>query len=368
MREINNLSPDKLKQLKKRYCKTDDKVKDLIDEFGLVGVRPSQLYLLFDDEITDEQCPYCNSLMRRKPIARSTISGCDLRCPICEHKKHKFKFELCNCFGCIEKRKYEVWKFFQTEYSIEYGCLNEIDILSRIFLGALILYGEKQNGDIFSIEEQRKKITFWDTDIENERFYWLYNERTLIVSKKNVVENFPFNHNNTFNLDDDNGKLLYQLWVDEEDANRLYNGDVLGQQNIAIVWKEINLLEAQSYLIEQLVSYNLFYYIDEKINKILQNYVEKFSLLEILSVIKYTVELHISDFRMYRRDKKEIAREILYHLENYYEWAKLNRKKIRKYLKHIEYNEITYMSKYFYEIVLKDKELFKVLPNDLNIT
>ena len=220
----------------------------------------------------------------------------------------------------------------------------------------------------FPLKSKEKKITFWDTDIENERFYWLYNERTLIVSKKNVVENFPFNHNNTFNLDDDNGKLLYQLWVDEEDANRLYNGDVLGQQNIAIVWKEINLLEAQSYLIEQLVSYNLFYYIDEKINKILQNYVEKFSLLEILSVIKYTVELHISDFRMYRRDKKEIVREILYHLENYYEWAKLNRKKIRKYLKHIEYNEITYMSKYFYEIVLKDKELFKVLPNDLNIT
>ena len=49
LRKTNTLTAERLEELKKRYYETDEKTTDLIKEFGLIGVRPSQVYLLFDD-------------------------------------------------------------------------------------------------------------------------------------------------------------------------------------------------------------------------------------------------------------------------------------------------------------------------------
>lgn len=373
LRRINKLTSDRLNELKERYYNTDEKTADLIKEFGLIGVQPSQLYLLFDDVITEVKCPYCNSFMTCEPFSRSTSWGRDLKCPTCEHKAYKDEYELCYCDKCNQQREHELRKFFQTEHSVDYGSLAELNFIERLFLGTLNFYGRREiGGDILSMEKQKDNFTFWDKDEAEEKFYGLYNKKCLVVSSRSTLNDFRFNNSNKFDIYDDFINPPYELWLHPEDIEKLNLGDLCGREGIVSQWKEINRKEAKFYLIKILKSCHLRHYTNEQINDIIDDYIKEFSLSETLSAIKYVTTSHIHDLRMNKTDKSEIIKQVFFHLKTYYKWAILNRGKIRDYAKKFPIENITCLSQYFYMKVLKDEASFKVCPknfvNDESLT
>lgn len=368
LRKTNTLTAERLEELKKRYYETDEKTTDLIKEFGLIGVRPSQVYLLFDDIITDVKCPYCNSFMKCEPFSHSTTWGRDLECPTCEHKVYKYEYDLCHCVKCEKQREYELWKFFQTEHSVDYGVLGELNIFERLFLGALSVYGRREElGYILPIQKQKDSFTFWEDEEEEEKFYTLYKKRCVVVSPQSSLNDFRFNNSNTFDICDDFVKPPYELWFNSEDIEKLDNGDIFEKDEIMSLWKEINRREAKYYLIKIFESYYLRYYNDQQINAIIQDYIEEFSLAETLAAIKYVTMSHSHDLRIRKVEKREVVNQIFYHLKKYYQWARTNRRKIRDYARNFPFEDITYISQYFYAKVLKGKEFFNIHPKSFSL-
>ena len=356
LRVINNLAPEKLNELKKRYYE-GEKVSKLIEEFGLVEVGPSQVYLLFDDEVSDTLCPYCFTFMIRKPESRSSYSASNLQCPICAHKKSFNRYDICHCSNCDEKREFERWKFLQTEHSVEYGHFDDLTYTEFLFLGALYLYGRKGEGNsIVNISEQGRNFSFFHEEIEEEIFNSLYNKRFLVVSLENTVDKFHYTADNTFDLEDCKEDILYDLWVADEDLEKLEGANVFVFEDFEYFWRMINEGEATYYLIKLLDNY-YFRYEMSQVKSIVQKYIENFSLAETLSIIKYLVVNH-SDYRVRRVDRKEAMNVLEWSFDRYYNWAIKNHEKVAEFAKKVSFGSITKLSKYFYEKVLKDKEKF----------
>ena len=366
IRKNNPLSKEQYNELKRRYYETCETTADLIKEFNLVGIKSSQLYLLFDDVITQEKCPYCGNFMKHLPLSRqSKFFDRDLECTNCNHKYYKYPYELCKCENCVNKRKYEIWKFFQTEHSIDFGTLSEITAFERIYLGTLHLYGrDEDKGYILPYRQQKENLTFWDEDEEEDLFNSLYEKRCLVISSKSDVADFRFDRDNKFDLDDGFVSPPYELWLDENDSLKLSQGNVLRGLDKTDYWIEINRKEAKYYLMRIFEGNYIRHYNVNKVNKIIKDYTVEFSLAEIFSVIKYVTSSHLYDFHLKKISKQEAVEKIFYHLESYYKWAKSNRENVNKYSQKIMLDEVTYMTMYFYERVLGDKKFFYSKPKD----
>lgn len=365
-RKNNPLSKEQYNELKRRYYDTCDTTADLIKEFNLVGIKPSQLYLLFDDVTTKEKCPYCGSFMKHLPLSRqSKVVDRNLECTNCNHKYHKYPYELCECDNCVNKRKYEIWKFFQTEHSIDFGTLSELTAFERIYLGTLHLYGrDEKEGYILPYSQQKEKLTFWDEDEEENLFNSLYEKRCFVISPKSDVESFGFDRDNKIDLDNGFVAPPYELWLDENDISKLNQGNVLLGLDKIECWMEINREEAKYYLMRIFEGNYIRNYSIKKVNKIINAYSIEFSLAEILSVIKYVTSSHLYDLHLKKISKQEVVEKIFYHLESYYKRAKLNREQFNKYGRKSIFEDVSYMTKYFYECVLGDKKWFYEPPKD----
>ena len=350
------LSKEQHEELKRRYY-AGDRIADLIKDFGLVGIMPSQLYLLFDDVTTRQKCPHCGSYLKHSPFSRQvTIHDRELVCINCNHKYSKYHYELCECDGCVKQRNYELWKFFQTEHSIDFGAIEELDVAERLYLGALHLYGRNENdGYILSYKEQKPHLCFWDK-IETELiFNSLYNKRCLVVSPNSNVNNFIFDRDNKLDLDALFYDPPYELWLNKNDILKLERGDVLSDLEKNEYWRKVNRRELKSYLIRFFERNYIQNYNSRKLDRITDAYSAEFSLAEIFSAIKYITGKF--------KDKKEVGGNVFRYLENYYQWAKSNREQINKYAQKVFLEETTFITRYFYEAVLGDEELFYKKPN-----
>lgn len=365
-RKNNPLSKELYNELKRRYYETCDATADLIKEFNLVGIKSSQLYLLFDDVITKEKCPYCGSFMKHLPLSRqSKIFDRVLECTNCAHKYPKYRYELCECENCVKKRKYEIWKFFQTEHSIDFGTLDGLTIFERIYLGTLYFYGrDAEKGYILPYRQRKENLTFWDEDGEGELFKSLYEKRCLVVSPKSDVKNFRFDRDNKFDLYDEFVSPPYKLWLENKDVLKLSQGNVMLNLDKTDYWKEINRKESKYYLLKIFKGSYIRYYNNKKANKIINDYSEEFSLVAIFSAIKYVTSSHLHDLHLKKIGKQEVAEKIFYHLEKYYNWATSNREKFNKYSRKTTLDDVSYMTRYFYERVLGNKKLFYETPKD----
>lgn len=307
-RKKNSLSKEKYSELKRRYYETNENTAYLIDEFGLVGIKPSQLYLFFDDVITEERCPYCGGFMKHLPLSRQSKDvNRVLKCSNCDHKYSNYRYELCECDGCIKQRKYEIWKFFQTEHSIDFGVLDELTFFERLYLGALHFYGrDEEKKYIFPYNEQKNNLSFWEED-ENELFFnILYEKGFLVVSPDSVIENFRFDRNNKFELDE--GFILppYELWLDKNDILKLEKGEILGRLNKLNCWQKVNQKEVGYYLTTIFENNHIQNYNRERVQRIIGNYCAEFSLAEIFSMIKHVMRSDLFDMRLKKIEKKTI--------------------------------------------------------------
>lgn len=360
-KELNNLSPNEYIALRKSYYETNEKADDLIKKFNLVGVSPSQLYLIFDDVETDIKCPYCGAFMRHKPPSRTTREASEWFCPNCDHVKYRYDHSLCYCHSCRNLRKTEFKNFLERETSKEHGDIENLKMCERLFLGALV-YCNKYFYKSFCCYQTKEEISFFDNNMELDIVISIYKEKCIVISPQNKFEDHYFNRDNKlckeeffinphlfFNL-------LFDCWLDEPSIMKLIKGEIIDKKDIKKLWEIVNINEAVFYLKKIFDGYYIKNYTDDQIKDIVFSYMDAFSLSETISALSYVTSMHANDIQTKRVTRKDAIQEIIVHLCNYCKWAKTNRDKLKQYARKVKIKDLTRTTQYFYEVVLKNAE------------
>lgn len=368
-RKINCLSSERYNELKRRYYETNDSTKRLVQEFNLVGISLSQLYLIFDDVETDIKCPHCGAFMKHKPTSRTTQEVSEWFCTNCNHEKYKYEYRLCCCLNCENQRRKQLNKFLENEHSKNSGCLENLNLREKLFLGSLIYRNNNISTNFYYEEDD---FSFFDDEIERDAISSIYKKNCIVISLQSELNQFGFSNNNIkFNGEQLNYKnsgllnLPFDLWLGEQDRNSLINGEIIDKKHTKELWKLINTMEATYYFKKILNSYYIKNYNDDEIIKVVLTYIDTFSLAETLSAINFVTSNHSNQILGGKITRKEGLQEMLNHLYSYYKWAKENSDKLRYYSNKIKITELTCLTRFFYKVVIKnDKALYECVEND----
>ncbi len=354
------LTDEQKADLFNQYYNSDKPTTELIKEFGLSGLRSSQITYLFDDVITDVKCEYCGTLMQHEPPTRSSTEK-DLYCPLCGHRFYRNSYDNFNCSGCIDKRNKMIENYITEQRTVQRKSIDELSVWGKLLLGALIHYGA-DGGNVISLSGYHCNLQLLANNDETDELINYFKDNSyLVLSKANSINNFSFRNNGTeFELSSHWGeKVFYDIWLSENDLEILKNGNFnLSNEEISELWLKINKDEALNFLLSIFEKYYITNYNIEEIDQIFDNYVRKFSLLQILNVIIYVTKQPAQDIALSDNRKQariQAARDIVKHLKNYYNWVLKNNYEVRE----IELNTFNFSmaTKFFYYKILKQGEI-----------
>ncbi len=154
--------------------------------------------------------------------------------------------------------------------------------------------------------------------------------------------------------------ILLDIWVEENALVRICRGDIFpSREKAEEQWKEIKKKEIMMYLEGIYDKFGIRYFKRDKAERIINKYMEKFSLAQILSIIQH-VTAKSAQRILLANDKEQVRREegynILEHLGKYYSWSQKdeNKDKIRQV--DLDKFNISWEVKYFYYNVLNWEE------------
>ena len=347
------LTDDQKKDLFNQYYHSEKPTTELIKEFDLDGLRPAQITYLFDDVVTDVKCEYCGTLMQHEPPTRSSTEK-DLYCPACGHKFYCDSYNNCYCSGCKDKRKKLIDNYISTKRVAQKKSIDELSARDKLLLGALIHYGANDNNTISWSGDPRSLHLHADNDETEKTINYFIENGYLVLSKENSVDNFSF-RNNSIEFEENSRwgkKVFYDIWLNKNDLYCLSNWEFhISNDEISELWLRVNKYETISYLLTIFEKYHIRYYNFDELNQIFDNYIRKFSLLQILGIIKYVTQKPAQDIVLGDLTRKQAGYKITKHLKNYYNWVLKNNYEVRE----IELNtfDFSMITKFFYYKILK---------------
>lgn len=360
IREKYNLTKKQLEELQKRYY-AGESTKLLIQEFDLKGLRPNQITYLFNNIKTDIKCEYCDAFMEQLPPTRSTPDK-GIICPLCGHMIFSNSYSSCWCENCNKKREEEetrikekqaasIIKWIYSEQEKEKISLDNISDWDKILLGAMVNFAFDE--ELTHVEPlcNNEKLLMPDENNSFKMIRELYEKGLVILSKKNYEDSFFFDSDNnatSFYWD----RVFYNLWIKEETAcDELLNATFnLSKESKLNYWREINKLEAISYLISIFEKIKIYdFNPGKKTNEVFDKLVERFSLSQIFRMINYLTDKTSKDILSKEKTVRHAANSTISRLESY-----ANRVLYERYtLYKVKYDDdLSMVTTYFYNRVL----------------
>ena len=296
------LSDEQKTNLFNQYYHSDKPTTEIIKEFGLTGLHPTQIKYFFDDFETVIKCEYCGTFMKHEPPSRSNKVK-DLYCPNCGHIDYiDHSYENCYCSGCKNKRNEFLKRYIELDRDRPKHTLNELNIWNKLILGAIIQYCKDDNGFIYGGGYNYRLYDNLSSEYDDEIFDELVKNHFLVLSSINTDDNFHFSRNSK-DIEIDYGfgnNAFYELWLNEKDIAILRKGEIfLSSQDKFSMWRTINESEVSNFL-TQLVD-SLSYkdgYCEEwedkntfsEIKWLTNILVKRFSLLQIMNIVRHLAE------------------------------------------------------------------------------
>lgn len=367
------LSDEQKADLFNQYYNSEKPTTELIKEFGLDGLRPAQITYLFDDFETTIECEYCGALMKHEPPTR-TKKVKDLYCPNCGHIDYiDHSYENCYCLGCKNKRSEYLKKYIALDRDRPKHTLNELSIWNKLILGALIQYCKEDNGYIYGGGYNYRLYDNLSLEEDDEIFDKLVKNHFLVLSSINTVDNFRFSsESKDIEIDYDLGNhAFYELWLNEKDLEILNTGRIFqSTQETVSAWRKINESEVHNFIlkiVDNLSCKDGFFeeWVDDntlsEIVWITGVLVKRFSLLQIMNLVRYLAEPYSFEYLISNNYGKDTCGEFLQALSHF---LMLGSNNIEiKY--EIEDFHFALTTKYFYEIVLKNKKAYEMVADDI---
>lgn len=361
IREINHLTKEQLDELQKRYY-AGESTKLLIQVFDLKGLQPGQITYLFDNIKTDIKCEYCGVFMEQLPPPTRTTPSKEIVCPLCGHKIFNNTYGFCWCENCTKKREDEekrikekrmasAIEWIRRERANEKTPFDDIGDWDKILLGAIVNFAFDE--ELTHIEPfcENEKMLMPDETNSIKMLRGLYEKGLIILSEKNYLSSFTFDNDNnatSFKLDE----VFYDIWIEDGAAsNELLNAAFnLSKESKLNYWREVNKLEAISYLISIFEKIKIRdFNPGKKTSELFDRLVEKFSLSQIFRMINYITDKTSKDILSKEKSAQYAANSTIARLESY-----ANRVLYEGYtLYKVKYEDnLSMVTTYFYNRVL----------------
>lgn len=145
--KLRHLSAEEMQRIISLYKDKSVKLGDIIEKYN-IKVRPSGLLKILSPEITEQDCPYCNTSMFQKMDGRTTDvyrNGADKFCDVCghvEYAEHYYQNKVCACSNCkmnidtLIKEKYELIQriYGKDNMKVKFGEIGFREQLDIIYL------------------------------------------------------------------------------------------------------------------------------------------------------------------------------------------------------------------------------------------
>ena len=367
------LSDEQKAKLFNQYYHSDKPTTEIIKEFGLNGLHPTQIKYFFDDFETDIKCDYCGTLMKHEPPSR-TNKVKDLYCPNCGHIDYiDHSYENCYCSGCKNKRNEYLKRYIALDRDRPKRSLDRLSMWNKLILGAINQYCKNTKGYIHGGGYNYWLYDNLSSEDDDEIFDELVQNHFLVLSSINTVDNFKFSRKlKDIEIDYSFGNnAFYDLWLNEKDIAILKNGEIFqSMQETIKAWRTINESEVYNFIL-QIVD-NLSHkdgYCEEwedkntfsEIKWLTNILVKRFSLIQIMNIVRHLAEPYSFEYLMSNNYGKDTGREFLQDLSHF---LMLGSNNIDiKY--EIEDFHFALTTKYFYEIVLKNKKAYEIIADDV---
>lgn len=363
------LSDEQKADLFNQYYNSERPTTELIEEFGLNGLRPTQIPYLFDDLETDTKCEYCGTLMKHEPLSRSNKVK-DLYCPNCGHIDYiDHSYENCYCSNCKNRRVALIKRHIALDRERPKHSLNELNSWNKLILGAIIKYCKDNNGYIYGGGYNYRLYDNLSSENDDEVFDELLKNHFLVLSSTNTVDNFHFSSKSKdIKIDyafDNNA--FYDLWLNEKDIDLLENGKIFqSEQEVISMWRTINESEVYKFIVQIIdnLSCKDGYYQEwedkdtfSEIKWVTSVLVKRFSLLQIMNIVRHLAEPYSFKYLMSYNFGKVAGRKFLQDLSHSLILGSNNID--IKY--EIEEFHLALTTKYFIEIVLKNKKAYEMI-------
>ncbi len=363
------LSDEQKTNLFNQYYHSDKPTTEIIKEFGLTGLHHTQIKYFFDDVETDIKCEYCGTLMKHEPPSRSNKVK-DLYCPNCGHIDYiDHSYETCYCSGCKNKRNEYLKKYIALDRDRPKHTLSGLNIWNKLILGGINQYCKNNKGYIHGGGYNYRLYDNLSSEDDDRIFDKLVQNHFLVLSTINTVDNFKFlRKSKDFKIDYSFGNdAFYELWLSERDIDILKNGEIfLSSQEKFSMWRTINESEARNFLLQIVDSLShKDGYCEEwedkntlsEIKWLANILVKRFSLIQIMNVVRYLAEPYSFEYLISDNFGKDIGKEFLQVLSHF---LMLGTNDIDiKY--GIENFHFALTTKYFYEIVLNNEKAYEIV-------
>lgn len=363
------LSDEQKANLFNQYYNSEKPTTELIEKFGLNGLRPTQIPYLFDDFETDIQCEYCGTLMKHEPPSRSNKVK-DLYCPNCGHIDYiDHSYESCHCSGCKNKRIALIKKHIALDRERPKHSLNGLNSWNKLIFGAIIQYCKNNNGYIYGGGYNYRLYDNLSSEDDDEIFDELLKNHFLVLSSANTVDNFHFSSKSKdIKIDYGFGNnAFYDLWLNDKDIELLKNGKIFqSAQEIITMWRTINESEVYNFIVQIVdnLSCKDGYceewedkYTFSEIKWLANVLVKRFSLLQIMNIVRHLAQPYSFEYLISDNYGKDTGREFLQDLSHFLMLGSNN----IDINYDIEKFHLALTTKYFYEIVLKNKKAYEIV-------
>lgn len=359
-------------ELFKRYYNGEN-TKELIAEFNLQGLQPSQIIYLFDNIVTDVICEYCGIPMEKEPGTR-TSSEKDIICPTCGHTLYNANWRTCYCENCKEKAKTikkatedllkkAICACLDAEHEKEFYDTNKLTQWEKLILGSLINFTMDEDLQYIQPLENFNRSLLPNTNKSLEMIKALYDEGILILGNKYYTNAFTLNEKNevaSFTVN----RVFYEIWVDDDSlCRRLLNPDpFLTPKQIMLFWKDFNKAESIKYLLDEFNKIGIKNFSPgKKTEEVFGAMVEHLSLSQIFRIIRYITDKTAKDILSKEISYLHAANATITRLESYYKRALHENYSL--YIVRYEDN-LSMVTTYFYNKILNmGDSAFYSVPN-----
>jgi hypothetical protein len=332
--KLKHLTDQQVNELMKRYYDNNERVADLIEEFG-INISPSNLYHLFPPEMQEEQCPYCSVPLIKKRESRSSYSYSTqyAQCPKCKHQDTPY----CSCQACCnrlqkikEEQEREKREQIYSVYDLSKVSPISFESLSmreKVYLSALVRAGlDEELTKIRPIKEYAQLLSP-TKDMNLEIFHSLKAHAIRVhpdspISAFEEGDDFPntyyifdvYYHLNIVQDKDKMTTIQSILYLDPVDY-------LLNPNETLAIWRSIALEECKQYLLHSMNKVDFPFKIGKKTTAMLEELLNHFSTAQIFNIISNRIAYALKDWKEKGLPKQQAANSVVGRCQKYGERA-----------------------------------------------
>ena len=379
-KKLSHLSLEEIDEIIELYY-SGEKVKEIAEAFNLKISNSELLSLLPPEVISDKKCKYCNHVLWKDRVARSSSFNNREYCPACGH----IESFSCNCSNCQadreEKKVLEenrIKKILLSRICVDnYNPIHyqDISFINKIYTGALLRIGLSEDMEVInpfdSFDEKLTPINEFDKEIFN------------ILIKEHIIEISPYSFLSAFYDVKDDGSFLYYkgkvFWhlnvvCPGKDRSVIIDNFInpikwieSENEEILALWKKIAIFECIEYLLYNLDLVGFNFSPGKKTKLVFEDLLNSFSTAQIFGIIWHSVTYASRYYQEGNISKKHAANSVITNCQNYAEKALTSGWNLKRFNRGKDYPQSS-ISQLFYNRILKiGDDGFYEIPRKINI-